>query len=172
MVRRKEDIQRALTAFDGRRVAPLKDAVGLPLTPEAETAILDALAGPDQVGATWMVKALAEAGRLSEAQLAEAFANFPKLTEPDAILHLLQSVQYAPGAAKPYLPDFVRLAGSDKLFLRVWTFDAYCRVAALNGPMADVTARIEQGLTDRSKAMQARARALAREFGVKVQQKS
>lgn len=171
-MRRKDDIQKALAAFDGRRIAPLKDAVDLPLTPEAEGAILDAVAGPDQVGATWMVKALAEAGRLSEAQLAEALADFPKLTEPDAILHLLQTVQYAPGVAEPYLRNFVGLAGSDKLFLRVWAFDAYCRVAAMHGAMADVTDRIEQGLTDRSKAMQARARALAREFGVKVQQKS
>ncbi len=172
MVRTVNDIHAALAAFDGRKVGPLKEAVGLPLKPEAEAALLDAVPGADQIGATWMVKALVETGRLSEAQLAEALVSLPNLTEPDAILHLLQSVQYAPGLARALRPDLVPLYRHPRGLVRVWAFDAYCRGAILPEEQGDLAERITQGLRDRSKAMQARSRALAREFGVEIPPKS
>ncbi|QBY02446.1 hypothetical protein E2K80_18260 [Rhodophyticola sp. CCM32] len=166
MTRSAADIQDALTRFDGVRVAVLQKVLAADLQPEAEEELLARLDGPDQIGATWLVKALAEAGRLSDARMAAVFASLPELTEPDAVLHLLQTVQHAPHAARPHRQVLLRFAAARKLLVRVWAFDAYCRLAEGDAERADARERIARALTDRSKAMQARARALARVFGM------
>jgi hypothetical protein len=50
----------------------------------------------------------------------------------------------------------------------IWAFDAYCRTAMGAQEEADREGRIRQGLGHRSKAMRARARTLAREYGVDI----
>jgi hypothetical protein len=161
-----DDIAAALAAFDGRHVAPLRVCVGDAFSAAAMQALLIALPGPHQIGASWMLKALAETGRLSDADLRATLQQLPALHEPDAILHVLQTVQYAPASDARALRDHLRpLYRHTRGMVRVWAFDAYCRGADLPAERADIAARIDAALTDRQAAMRARGRGLARHFG-------
>jgi len=155
-----------LRRFDGRRVATLRFLVDEGVSSDGMTALVEALPGRHEVGASWMLKALAEAGALPSDEMSRVFASLPHLTDPDAILHVLQMARHDPIAASEFREAILPLAGHPRLLVRVWTFDAYCRTAAGPGADADRAERIRQGMRHRSKAMQARARALAREFGV------
>jgi hypothetical protein len=141
----------ALYAFDGKRVAGLRSLVGSNVT---DAALLDEMPGAHEIAASWVLKARAEAGGLSEEAKARLYDSLPELSEPDAILHLLQSVQHAPFAS----PDAIRPFLSHKrTLLRVWAMDAMARVAP-----ADAAALVEAALEDDSAAMRARARALSK----------
>lgn len=166
-MQRPQDIATALAAFDGTHTEPLKAVARDDLSPEALASLLAAIPGEDEIAATWLMKALAGKGRIGAGTLAEVFERLPQITEPDAALHLLQCAQFAPDAAKVLRPHLTPFYGSKKIFLRVWAFDAYCRGAA---PSEDLSERIRQGLTDRSAAMRARSRALARDFDVDLDQ--
>lgn len=159
------DIHDALQAFDGKRVAGLRALSRRPISAEGRALLLSEMPGPLESPASWVLKALAERGGLTKEELAKLFTKLPALTDTDAILHVLQLVQYHPMAARPLRDALVALAGHPRLLVNVWAFDAYCRTSDAS-EIADRDARIRQGLGHRSKAMQARARALAREFGV------
>jgi hypothetical protein len=162
----QDEIDAELGRFDGRRVETLRLLVSRGLSPDGIAALIEAVPGRHETGASWMLKALAETGALSREQLTRVFASLPELTEPDAILHVLQMVRFDPVAARGVRDAMVPLAGHPRLLVNVWTFDAYCRSAFGPGADADRHERIRQGLRHRSKAMRARARALALEFGV------
>lgn len=164
-MRHPRDIQAAFDAFDGQRTAPLRALLSEPLSLEAERALMAAIPGPDEVAATWVVKALVEDGRMGAGQVAEVFERFDRITEADAALHLLQCARLVPDAAPILRPHLTPYYGHAKMLLRVWAFDAYCRGA---GPEEDLTERIRQGLESRSAAMRARSKALAKEFRVAV----
>lgn len=169
MERTVEDVQAALDAFDGRHVAPLKDCVAEPLDGNALETLIGAVTGSDQVGASWMLKAMAETGRLEPDAMAQVLESLPELTEPDAILHVLQMVQHAPASlAKTLRPALAPLHRHPRGLVRVWAFDAYCRGAETGAEREDVRERIRAGLTDRFAAMRARSRALAKLYGVEV----
>ncbi|MEM9320789.1 MAG: hypothetical protein AAGA70_17565 [Pseudomonadota bacterium] len=156
----------AFEAFDGRRVAPLRALVaGNPDTRR----VLDHVPGDHEIAASWVMKALAEAGRLSTADLAGFLARLPFLSEPDAVLHLLQSAQYAPQpVARAMRDDLVALYRHPRGLVRVWAFDAYVRGADLPAERADLAERIKAGTGNRYAAMRARARALAAQFDVEI----
>ena len=159
------DIEPILAAFDGRHVAPLRALVDRGLDGSARSMMLAAVPGQHEIAATWMAKAMAERGDLAPEAFRALFDALPRVTEADAILHVLQMVQHAPDLARGLRPHLVSLAGHNRLLVTVWAFDAFCRTCA-PGETADRDERIRQGLRHRSKAMQARARALAREFDV------
>jgi hypothetical protein len=161
-----EEIEDALTRFDGRRMASLRLLVERGVSRAGVGALIDALPGRHEIGASWMLKALGEKGALTPEDLAPVFRSLPHLGEADAILHVLQMVRMDPVAARVIRDRIVPFAGHDRLLVTVWAFDAYCRTAKGAEEEADRDARIRQGLTNRSKAMRARARALAREFSV------
>ncbi len=153
-------------AFDGRRVATLRTLVAGEIEPKR---VLEHLPGPYEIAASWVMKALAEAGRLSPAELAGFLSRLPLLTEADAILHVLQSAQHAPPpVARAMREDMVPLYRHPRGLVRVWAFDAFVRGSDIPAEQADVDARIRQGLGDRYAAMRARARALAKEYEVAV----
>ncbi|MEJ6390292.1 hypothetical protein [Gymnodinialimonas ulvae] len=162
-MRKPLDILRALADFDGTHTEPLRALLAEDLSPEAEDALLAALPGPDEVAATWLIKALAGKGRIGQGRIAQAFEAFGELSQPDAALHLMQSAQYAPDAASLLRPHLSPYYGSSGILLRAWAFDAYCRGAA---PEEDLSERIRQGLRSRHAAIRARSKALARAFGV------
>lgn len=139
----------ALYAFDGKRVAGLRT---LARSDTPDEALLAELPGDHEVGASWVLKARAEAGALEEETGKALFDCLPKLTQPDAILHVLQMVQHAPAAApdviKPYLMH-------KRTLLRVWALDALARVAP-----NEAVPLVQAALDDPSAAMRARARAL------------
>jgi hypothetical protein len=144
------DALAALYAFDGKRVVGLKALVRADV-PDAD--LLAELPGPHEIAATWVLKARLENGLLSDAVQKRVFQHLPKLTEPDAILHLLQMVQHAPFATV----DDVRLFLTHKRTLvRVWALDALARLAP-----DEAAPLVEAALDDPSAAMRARARALA-----------
>jgi HEAT repeat protein len=140
----------ALYAFDGKRVAGLKPLVRADV-PDAE--LLAELPGPHEIAASWVLKARLEAGLLGDAAQKAIFAHLPKLTEPDAILHLLQMVQHAPFAS---VDDVRPLLAHKRTLVRVWALDALGHLAP-----DEAAPLIEAALDDPSAAMRARARALA-----------
>ncbi len=165
----KDQIATALVGFDGKHVAPLKALASSKLDAEAMQALISYLPGPQEIGASWVLKALAETGRLPPPQMRAFFQCLPDLSDPDAILHVLQCAQHS-GAelARSLRPDLPPLYRHPRGLLRVWAFDAYCRGATLPDEQSDLAERVAQALQDRSKAMQARARNLARDFGLSL----
>ena len=153
-MRRPEDITRALAQFDGTHTAPLRDVLQDDLSPEARATLVAAIPGPDEVAATWLIKALVERGQLGTGQVAQVFEAFAKIA------------QYAPDAAPILRPHLTPYYGSSKILLRVWAFDAYCRGAP---PDEDLSARIRQGLRMREASMRARSKVLAQDFGVDLE---
>lgn len=165
-MRQPEDLEKTFVRFDGRDLEPLRRFVSESLSKTAQNALLAACSGPDEVAATWIVKALVERGRLGSGQIARAFEAFAEVTAPDAVLHLLQCAQYAPDAApilRPYLTPYY---GHSRILIRAWAFDAYCRSAPADEDLGD---RIRQGLSSRHGSIRARAKALARDFDVDLE---
>lgn len=143
----------ALYAFDGKRVAGLRS---LARSSVPDDALLAELPGENEVGASWVLKARAEADVLSEATGPALFPRLPQLTQPDAILHLLQMVQHVSGASPDVIRPFLK---SNRTLLRVWALDALTRVAA-----DEAAPLVAAALEDTSAAMRARARALQSVF--------
>ncbi len=162
MDRDNEMVEAALAGFDGRRVAPLKAISQRALSPGAIETLLDNVPGENEIGATWVFKALAEANFLPDRACTHTFAALPRLSEPDAILHVLQMVQYAPEVARDQVEAFRRLLGHRRTLVRVWAMDAAVRTAVPE----EAERLIRAGLADPSKAMLARARRLARELTI------
>lgn len=160
------DLGRAFAAFDGRHVAPLRALVAD--GPEVRR-VLEHVPGPHEVAASWVLKALAEDGRLTQVELAGFLGRLPLLTEADAILHLLQCAQHAPPpVARAMRDDLVPLYRHPRGLVRVWAFDAYIRGANHPAEMDDTEERLRQGARDRYAAMRARARGLAAELAIEL----
>ncbi len=146
----REEVRLVLAAWDGTSVAPLRNLMSV-----EPSILLAELPGPNEVASTWILKAQAEAGQTT----VDVFEKFAELTAADAILHVLQMVQHAPEAATILRDQLVPHNRHPRILVRVWAFDAYIRTTP-KGQEQDRDARIAQALTDRSKAMQARGRAL------------
>lgn len=142
----------ALYAFDGKRVAGLRALVSSNMP---DSAFLAELPGAHEIAASWVLKARAEAGLLSEDAEGSLYDCLQDLTEPDAILHLLQMVQHAPPAGHTSVETIRPFLTNKRTLLRVWALDAMTRVAP-----AEASHLVEAALHDESAAMRARARAL------------
>ena len=144
-------VNEALGAFDGRHVASLNRLVAEGLSEAEVQAVLAALPGSNEVGATWVLKALAEADRLSVETAGKAFGVLGQLTDGDAILHTLQMVQREPEAALGAKAEIERLLDHRRVLVRVWALDALARIDpevsralvldALDAPQASLRAR-------------------------------
>ena len=94
------DIAARLRSYDGKRVAPFRAvAEAVRDAPEVALGHLLNLATSDemqlQVGATWVLKDLAERGTVpSGEQAAELVDLLGRAAAPDATLHVLQTLQY------------------------------------------------------------------------------
>lgn len=145
----KSDALAALYAFDGKRVGGLKALVD---TDVADADLLALLPGPHEIAASWVLKARLEAGLLGETVQNSVYACLPKLSEPDAILHLLQMVRHAPYAPADAIRRYLT---HRRTLVRVWALDAPARIAP-----DEAAPLVEAALDDLSAAMRARARAL------------
>ena len=145
-----EDVIDLLAAFDGKPVAPLR-TLARSNVPSRD--LLRFLPGPHEVAASWVLKARVEGNGLDETIARSVFETLPKLTQPDAILHALQMVQFAPVADPTVIRPFLAVK---RTLHRVWALDALSRVAP-----DEAVPLIEAALEDPSAAMRARARALA-----------
>ena len=135
------DIVRTLRSYDGKRVAPFRsvaDAVrdmpdrGIPQ-------LLDLAASDEpalQVGATWVIKHLAERGNAPTGRwAARAIDLLEQVQASDAVLHLLQTLPYLeiPADRQAGLRrTFYRLIGSKRAFIRAWAFNGLGVLAARN----------------------------------------
>ncbi len=146
----------ALRAFDGRHVGPLKTLVQEGLDETGLAALLAAVPGPDEVAATWVLKALVEAEPMPD--VTPVFDVLDEVAAPDAILHILQMVQHRPDQAKSAAGAITALLDHKRGLVRVWALDALVRLSP-----ADPTTRnrVMAALTAKEAAMRARARALA-----------
>lgn len=158
------DVREAIFAFDGRSVADLKLAVEHVSPVEAE-ALLDLCSSGDpahRVAATWIVKALLETSRGAMLDLSALFSRLGEETAPDAILHLLQSVQFAPAQASGQRTAIEAHLKHKRTLVAVWALDALVRIALHTGEQM-VAARnlVDMALMHDKASMRARARHLA-----------
>ncbi|MEM9426197.1 MAG: hypothetical protein AAGA06_05800 [Pseudomonadota bacterium] len=163
------DVTEAIFAFDGRSAADLKLAAQKVSPADAE-ALLDLCSSEDsahRVAATWIVKALLETSRGAMLDLSAVFARLGEETAPDAILHLLQSVQYAPTQTSTQLSAIEAHLDHKKTLVAVWALDAVVRIALYTGQRM-VAARdlVDAALTHDKASMRARARHLAPLLGL------
>lgn len=154
------NVLEALVAFDGKRVAPLREAVAGFNAAEA-TLLTEACHGIHAVAATWMVKALLEKSRAGALDMGAVFAALQYDLPWNSQLHLLQSVQFAPDAALPQVM-FVRARLQQKrTLLRVWALDAFVRLALVESSFLPEARALVADAQAGKGAMHARARALA-----------
>ena len=133
------DIAATLRSYDGKRVAPFR-AVAEAVRDAPETAVgqLVDLAASDemelQVGATWVVKHLAERGAAPRGRNAAALLHLlERPLAPDAVLHLLQTIPYLGiesaqrGALRRTLLTLIK---SRRTFIRAWAYNGLGVLAA------------------------------------------
>ena len=126
------DIAGTLRSYDGKRVAPFRAvAEAVRRAPESAVPQLLALAASDeaalQVGATWVVKYLAERGDPPRGDAARRLIDLlERPGEPDAILHLLQTLPHVeiPADRREALGRALRrLIRSRRAFIRAWAYN-------------------------------------------------
>ena len=156
------DIAGALRSYDGKRVAPFRTvAEAVREIPGHAIPELLELAASDepalQVGATWVIKHLAERGSAPTGrQAALAIDLLERVRAPDAVLHLLQTLPYVEIPADQLAAlrrTLHRLTGSKRAFVRAW---AYNGLGVLAGGNPDLREEIE-GLLDAAAARETAA---------------
>lgn len=126
------DIAAALRSYDGKRVAPFRAvAEAVRGAPESAVPELLDLAASDeaalQVGATWVVKYLAERGEAPSGESAgRAIDLLDHVEAPDAVLHLLQTLPYIvipAGRVAALRRTLERTIQSRRAFMRAWAYN-------------------------------------------------
>ena len=168
------DIAARLRSYDGKRVAPfravaeaVRDAPEVPLGH-----LLDLAASEEmqlQVGATWVLKHLAERGTVPRGeQAAELVDLLGRAAAPDATLHVLQTLQYIdiPGGRERVLKrELLTLVRSKRAFLRAWAYNGLGVLAARDPAIrAEVTALFDRAVEKEGAAVRARIRRARKAF--------
>ncbi len=162
------DIAQTLRSYDGRRVAPFRAvAAAVRDKPgEAIPQLLD-LAGSGepalQVGATWVIKDLAEHGGAPGGRQAGRLVDLlGQLRESDAILHLLQTLPHMeiPAGREEELRRTLEcLTGSAHAFVRAWAYNGLGLLAAGNPELrGEVEALFDEAAEGETAAVRARIR--------------
>ena len=162
------DIARMLLSYDGKQVAPFRavaEAVQ-EMPGQAIPQLLDLAAGEEpalQVGATWVIKHLAERGEAPTGGLAaRAIDLLGLLQAPDAVLHLLQTLPYMEIPADRTVAlrrRLGRLTGSRHAFVRAWAYNGFGVLAAGNPTLlTEVEERFEAATERETAAVKARIR--------------
>lgn len=162
------DIAATLRSYDGKRVAPFRAvAEAVRDTPEEALSQLPELARDDepalQVGATWVIKYLAEHGCAPGGPLAaEAIDLLDRLQAPDAVLHLLQTLPHMeiPDDRHQQLRRALdRLIGSRRAFVRAWAYNGLGVLASADPNHRDeVEALFDEASERETAAVKARIR--------------
>ena len=135
------DIARTLRSYDGKRVAPFRSVAEAvrDMPGQGMPQLLDLAASDEpalQVGATWVIKHLAERGSAPAGrQAAQAIDLLERVQAPDAVLHLLQTLPYMeiPVDRQAGLcRTLERLTGSKRAFVRAWAYNGLGVLAAAN----------------------------------------
>ena len=133
------DIAATLRSYDGKRVAPFR-AVAEAARDAPETAVgqLVDLAASDemelQVGATWVLKHLAERGTAPRGSGgARLLGLLDRPIAPDALLHILQTLPHTrieAGQAEALRRSLLALIKSRRTFIRAWAYNGLGILAA------------------------------------------
>ena len=133
------DIAGTLRSYDGKRVAPFRAvAEAVRDTPERAVPQLLDLAASDeaalQVGATWVIKWLAERGDALRGESTVRVVDLlDHVEEPDGLLHLLQTLPHMELSADRTMAlnrALRRLIRSRRVFLRAWAYNGLGVMAA------------------------------------------
>lgn len=132
------DIAATLRRYDGKRVAPFRAvAEAVRGTPESVLGELLDLAASDemelQVGATWVLKHLAERGTAPRGLQPEQLLRLlGRPLAPDALLHVLQTLPHLEVGAAPQdaLRDaLLALINHRRAFIRAWAYNGLAIMA-------------------------------------------
>ncbi len=135
------EIAATLRSYDGKRVAPFRAvAEAVREGPVAAMPELLKLAESDeaalQVGATWVIKHLAERGDPPSGRWAgRTIELIERVDAPDATLHLLQTLPYIEIPAdreKPLRHTLEALTRSRRAFVRAWAYNGLGLLAGCN----------------------------------------
>ncbi|MEM8697384.1 MAG: hypothetical protein AAGE05_15285 [Pseudomonadota bacterium] len=166
-----DTLRAKIAAFDGRAVSILGEIEAAESDMAGYMDALITLAADDgpniAAGATWLVKSALERGRrLSAAQVSALAARLDGIAAWDAQLHICQSIRHLEidaAAADGFVGWLRPLTRHDRPFLRAWSLDALCHVAAVSGAHAQAAQRsLAVALADSAASVRARARALSR----------
>lgn len=162
------DIAATLRSYDGKRVAPFR-TVGEAVRDAPESAVgqLVDLAASDemelQVGATWVLKHLAERGTAPGGASGETLLNLlGRPIAPDALLHILQTLPHMHidadwlGGLRDAL---LALIGSKRAFIRAWAYNGLGILAARDPSLRSEVERLfDQAVKTDSAAVKVRIR--------------
>ena len=160
------DIAAKLRSYDGKRVAPFREVAravrdiptrALPQLLEMAVRKEEAL----QVGATWVIKDLAERGSVPGSLAAARVIDLlERLQAPDAVLHVLQTLPHLeiPADRREMLERALRrFIGSRRAFVRAWAYNGLAVLAAGNpGLRGEVEALFDAAVEQESAAVRAR----------------
>ena len=162
------DIAGMLRSYDGKRVAPFRAvAEAVRDTPERAVPQLLDLAASDeaalQVGATWVIKWLAERGDAPRGEsTARVIDLLDHMEEPDGLLHLLQILPHMELRADRIVALNRILRGlirSRRVFLRAWAYNGLGVMAAAEPGLRDEVEALFAAAEEReSAAVRARIR--------------
>lgn len=166
------DIAATLRSYDGKRVAPFREvAEAVRDAPEgAVDRLLDIAASDEtvlQVGATWVLKYLAERDVApSDGQAARLLRLLNRPLASDALLHLLQTLPHMDlaadlpaGEVRALHRALLQLIESDRVFVRAWAFNGLGLLAARDPALLDEVDRLfSQAEETESAAVRARIR--------------
>lgn len=162
------DIAATLRRYDGKQVAPFREvAEDLPDAPESAVGeLLDLAASNEmalQVGATWVIKHLAEHGTTPRGPQAETFLHLlNRPLAPDALLHVLQTLPHLEiesgwqGALRDTLFALVK---SRHTFIRAWAYNGLGILAAQEPSLRhEILALFDHATKSETAAVKARIR--------------
>jgi len=122
-----------------------------------------------QIGATWLLKRLAESGaKFKPKQLIALFDQLPDLNNWVTKLHLCQMLQYVeiPGESKKKVAWFLEqnLLGSNK-FVRAWAYSGFYELAKQHREYYDsALEHLERGEAEQADSIKARLRNIKNEM--------
>ena len=162
------DIVSTLRRYDGKRVTPFREVLdAVRDAPESAIGELLELAASDemtlQVGATWVLRSLAERGAALHGPQAEKLVRFlSQPIAPDALLHVLQTLPYIEvetaqqGALQNALLALIK---SRRPFIRAWAYSGLGTLAARDPAFRhDVLTLFDHAARSETAAVRARIR--------------
>ncbi len=163
----RTQLRSRLQAFDGRAISLLSEtAADLGTGPHVIDLLIMLTSDPEpniSMGATWLLKAhLDQKNSFTRAQTAALIAVAPDFQPWQAQLHICQMIarmDVAPDEAAPLADWLTKLLTHQRPFLRAWSMDALCSLAAIHpGLAARARAAHKAGTQDPAGSVRSRAR--------------
>jgi len=140
--------------------------------PAYESALIDCVDAEDEaisIASTWLIKHAADGGHRFGAEATSALCvRLDGVSAWESALHLAQSVgafELSPEFAARLVRWLVPMIGHERPFLRAWSLDGLCKVAARHGRYrARAIEAVDDAGDDSAASVRARVRRLRRAF--------